>query len=100
MRVSIDKRRNYLMRLQFILEMEGNSINFLDVTIINNNNYLVLDWYHKPTFSERYLNYLSSHPVSHKKGVIMDMLDGAMLLSDPKFHRDNIKFIICTYINK
>jgi len=26
-------------RLQFILEIGGNSINFLDVTIINNNNY-------------------------------------------------------------
>ena len=84
-------------RLQ--LEMGGNSINFLDVTIINNNNYLELDWYRKPTFSIRYLNYLSSHPISHKKGIIMDMLDRAMLFSDPQFHYGNIKFIICTLLN-
>jgi len=82
-------------RLQFTLKVGSNSINFLDVTIINNNNCLELDWNHKPTFSERYLNYLSSHPISHKKGIIMGMLDRAILLSDPKFHCDNIKFIIC-----
>ncbi|KYN41655.1 hypothetical protein ALC56_03916, partial [Trachymyrmex septentrionalis] len=64
-------------------------INFLNVTIINNSNYLQLDWYYKPTFSGRYLNYLSSHPIFHKKGVIMSILDRAMLLSNPKFHCNN-----------
>ena len=77
-------------RLQFTLKIGGNSINFLDVTIINNNNCLELDWNHKPIFSERYLNYLSSHPISRKKDVIMDILNRTMLLSDPKFHYSNI----------
>jgi len=71
---------NSFPRLQFILEIDGdNNINFLDVTIINNNSCLELDWYYKLTFSERYLNHLS---ISHKEGVIMSMLDRVMLLSD------------------
>ena len=45
------------------------------------------------------MNYLSLHPIFHKKSVIMDMLDRVMLLSDPKFHYNNIEFIICTLLN-
>ncbi|KYN15805.1 hypothetical protein ALC57_11960 [Trachymyrmex cornetzi] len=86
-------------RLQFTLEIGGNSINFLDLTIINNNGMIELDWYHKPTFSGRYLNYFSAHPTSQKKGIIMGMLDRVMLLSDPKFRYKNIKFIINTLLN-
>ena len=89
---------SFHLRLQLILEMGYNSINFFDVTIINNINCLELDWYHKPTFSGRYLNYLSSHPISHKKDVNR-YVEQSMLLSDPKFHCNNIKFIICTLLN-
>jgi len=35
-------------RLQFTLEMGGDKINFLDVTIIKNNKKLEFNWYHKP----------------------------------------------------
>ncbi|EFN62466.1 hypothetical protein EAG_00055, partial [Camponotus floridanus] len=36
-------------RLQFTLEIENNkSLNFLDITIISDNNRLYFDWYHKP----------------------------------------------------
>jgi len=45
-------------RLQFILEVRGNRINFLD-TIILDGNKIKFDWYHKPTYSGRYLNYWS-----------------------------------------
>jgi len=56
-------------RLQFTAEIGGEMLNFLDLTIIKNknNNHLEFNWYHKPTFSGRYLNYLSQHPVSQKK---------------------------------
>jgi len=43
-------------RLQLILEIGGKSLNFLDVTIINNNNILQLDYYTKLTFSGRFLS--------------------------------------------
>jgi len=49
-------------RLQFMLEVGDDRINFLDTTIILHNNKIKLDWYHKPTDSGRYLNYYSQHP--------------------------------------
>jgi len=70
-------------RLQFTLEI-GNKLNFLDVTLINNKGKLEFDWYKKPTFSGRTLNFLSHHPISQKRGVIINMIDRIFLLSHPK----------------
>lgn len=82
-------------RLQFTLE-EGvdNKLNFLDVTIIVNNNLIEFDWYHKPTFSGRYLNYKSNHPLCHKRGTIVGLVDRAFLLSHPRFHQKNFELIV------
>ncbi|XP_018311680.1 uncharacterized protein [Mycetomoellerius zeteki] len=85
-------------RLQFTLEIGGESINFLDVTIIKNDGMLECDWYHKPTFSGRYLNFLSSHPISQKRGVVFGMIDRAILLSEEKFYYKNIKLVINTLL--
>lgn len=55
-------------RLQFTMEIgDDNKLDFLDVTLILNNNRLTFDWYHKPTFSGRYLNFLSQHPLCQKE---------------------------------
>ena len=51
-------------RLQFTIKIGSDRINFLDITIIKENTILEFDWYHKPTFSGRYLNFLSAHPMS------------------------------------
>ncbi|KYN29986.1 hypothetical protein ALC57_00554 [Trachymyrmex cornetzi] len=40
-----------------------------------------------------------SHLVSQKKGVVIEMIDRAFLLSHPKFHNKNIVFIIETLLN-
>ncbi|KYN06165.1 hypothetical protein ALC62_02926 [Cyphomyrmex costatus] len=48
------------------MEIGGNTLNFLDISIINNKGIIEFDWYHKPTFLERYLNFLSNHPISQK----------------------------------
>jgi len=53
-------------RLQFTIEIGGN-LNFLDVTNIKNNNVLEFDFYIKPTFSGRFLSFLSI-PHFAKKG--------------------------------
>ncbi|KYM98813.1 hypothetical protein ALC62_10460, partial [Cyphomyrmex costatus] len=81
-------------RLQFTMEVGGDRLNFLDVTVIRNNELIEFDWYHKPTFSGRYLNFWSQHPVSHKRGTVMGLVDRVILLSNPKFHFDNLCFII------
>jgi len=33
-----------------LLEIGGNKLDFLDVTIIKSNNKIEFDWFHKPTF--------------------------------------------------
>jgi len=49
-------------RLKFTIEIGGNftSLNFLEISVINKNGQLMFDWYHKPTFSGRLLNYHSN----------------------------------------
>jgi len=81
-------------KLQFTIEIGNNSINFLDVTIIIKDNQILFDWFHKPTFSGRYLNYWSQHPLSQKKGTIIGLVDRAFLLSHPEFHQKNFESII------
>jgi len=84
----------YHPRLQFTVEMGGDFLNFLDVIIIKNNNSIEFDWYHKPTFSGRFLNFLSQHPLSPKRGTIIGMVDRLFFLSQSRFHEKNLKFII------
>lgn len=85
---------SYHSRLQFTMEIGGNTLNFLDITIIKNNNILIHDWYHKPTFSGRYLNYFSNHPINQKKCTVMSLVDGAFFLSHPTFHTKNFDMVI------
>ena len=81
-------------RLQFTIEIGNNILNFLDTTIILNDGSVEFDWYHKPTFSGRYLNFNSWHPVSQKRGVVIGLVDRAFLLSHPKFHEKNLELIV------
>jgi len=85
-------------RLQFTLEMRDNQNNFLDTTIILDGNKIKFDWYHKPTYSGRYLNW-SQHPLSQKRGTILSLVDRAFLFSHPEFHQKNLEFVIKTLIN-
>jgi len=55
------------MGLKFSLEFGSDKINFLDLIIINNNNWLSLIGIISLCFSKRYLNFLSLHPLSQKK---------------------------------
>lgn len=90
----------YHSRQQFTLEREvNNSLSFLDVTVIRNNNVLITNWYRKPTFSSRYINFFSNHPTKHKVSVVKGLVDGAVLLSDPRFHTANIDVVREILIN-
>lgn len=87
-------------RLRFTIEYsKNNSINFLDTTIIINNNYIEFNWYRKSTFSGRFLSFFSHHPLSHKKGVIIGLTDRIFKLSHPRFHNNNFSFIISTLLS-
>ncbi|KYQ53936.1 hypothetical protein ALC60_07149 [Trachymyrmex zeteki] len=74
-------------------------LNFLDVCIIKKGNSLIHNWYHKPTFSGRYLNYFFRHPLCQKVGTIIGLIDRVLSLSHPMFHQENFEAIIKILIN-
>ncbi|XP_024872108.1 uncharacterized protein LOC112454769 [Temnothorax curvispinosus] len=85
---------NYHNRLKFTYELEKDgSLSFLDTMVIRENNLLLTDWYRKPTFSGRYINYFSNHPFKYKINIIRNLVDRAILLSDTRFHKNNLSEI-------
>ena len=86
---------SYDQNLQFTDELPlNNSISLLDIKIIvNKQRYIITDWYHKQTFSGRYLNYFSQHPQCNKIAIIYSLVDRAIKLSHFSFHKKNLTFI-------
>lgn len=86
---------NFHERLQFTIEVEvNNSLPFLDVLVIRQENgSLLTNWYHKPTFSERFLNFQSEHPLSQKINIIQNLVHRALSLSSPQFAEKNLTYI-------
>lgn len=82
-------------KLQFTVEKEKhNCIPFLDVLLIKDSNNLIkTDWYHKPTFSERYLNFNSNHSFTQKINIIENLKSRALKLSHSDFHQKNLNNI-------
>jgi len=90
---------DYHNRIKFTIEFEENrSLSFLDLRLIITDNLIHIDWFHKKTFSGRFLSFHSSHPLCHKIGMIYGLIDRAFLLSHPMFHQKNIEFIIDTLV--
>lgn len=82
--IILDKFNNYHERLKFTIEHEKNrAISFLDLLVEVRDNTIIIDWFHKKTFSGRTLSFYSNHPLHHKKGTIYSMVDRAILLSHP-----------------
>ena len=81
--------------IKFTLETEVNkSINFLDCTFLRNEEQkITCNWYRKPTWSGRCLNFDSNHSKKYKKSVIYNMVDRAVLLADKQFHRENLRLV-------
>jgi hypothetical protein len=88
-------------KLQFTIELEtNNSIPFLDLNIARNNDgRLVTDWYHKNTWSGRYLNYNSYLPLTYKINTITILTKRILQLSDEKFHETNFEILKKTLIS-
>jgi len=91
----LDIFNNYHDRLKFTIEYEDNHcINFLDLSLLRIDNKIQINWFHKKTFSGRYLSFFSSHPTCHKIGVIYNIVDRVFLLSHPRFHQENLEYCI------
>jgi len=65
------------------MEVDSKELNFLDLKIINKDEEMMFDWYHKLTFSGRLLNFHSQHLITHKKGVMINLIDKVLSLSHP-----------------
>lgn len=78
--------------MRFTVELEdenSHSINFLNLTVIRDGNFLVSNWYRKCFASGRLVNYYSSH----KRSIILGTAEGfiytVLKLSDPSFFNAN-----------
>ena len=85
-------------RLKFT-EIDEDKLNFLDVCLIKKRNTLIQNWYHKSTFSGRYLNYFSRHPLCQKVGTIVGLIDRILSLSHLIYHQENFELIIKILLN-
>lgn len=91
---------NYHDRLKFTHEVEDNNkINFLNTTVLRKDGTLITNWYRKPTFSGRYINYFSNHPYKYKINTVINLVDHAILLSNDQFHGENINLVKQILIN-
>jgi len=91
----LDKFNSYHHRLKFTLETEVNHcLHFLDITLIRKDTKIITDWFHKSTFSGRYLSFFSNHPTCQKTGTIYSLVDHAIKLSHPTFHEKNLRLCI------
>lgn len=90
----LESFNNYNKDIQFTIEIEeNNSINFLDITIIRENDLIITNWHHKDTFSGRYVNFNSNMSDKDKVSIIYGLVDRAIKLSDVKFYVENLNFI-------
>ncbi|XP_071578466.1 uncharacterized protein [Temnothorax nylanderi] len=97
---TLDIFNSFHPRLKFTIEIgEDDKLNFLEITMMLNNNRLTFDWFHKPTFSGRYLNFMSQHPVCQKRGTAIGLIDRAFLLSHPSLHAKNLSLVIGILLN-
>ena len=84
--------KNFHNRLQFTVEIEKEScLSFLLLIKIDNNK-IIIDWFHKKTFSGCYLSFYFNYSTCHKIGAIYSLMDKSILLSSylsPKEFRIN-----------
>lgn len=92
--IVLDVFNSYHNSLQFTCETEENKcLNFLDVTLIRENNSITSDWFQKPTFSGRIMNFDSNHPKYMKQNIIYNLVDRSTILAHKKFHSKNLQCV-------
>jgi len=60
---------------------------------MKNKKKLITNWFRKPTFSGRYINFYSNHPQQYKLNSIANLVDHAILLSDERFYDSNLTIV-------
>lgn len=77
--------------MKFTKEMENehSSINFLNLTLKRDENFIVTNWYRKVFASGRLLNYFSSHKRTTVMGTAIAFIQTVLKLSDPEYFISN-----------
>ena len=81
---------SYNHKIQFTIEESEGKICFLDILTIRDRNIINTNWYHKPTWSGRFLNFYSHHPYKYRINVINNLVDRGITLAHKDFHNENI----------
>lgn len=71
----------------------------MTISVDRQSQKLITNWFQKPLFSGRQLNYNSVQPLHQKRAVIYNLIDRALLLSDVQFHKENISKVITLLYN-
>lgn len=86
-------------RIKFTKEIEINEqISFLDILLKRDNGHIKINWYTKPTWSGRYLNYKSENPMIHKINSLNAILDRAIKFTAVENRPTEIKKVKNTFI--
>jgi len=89
---------NYHNRLKFTIEYENHCLSFLDLSI-KTEKMKIIDWFHKNTFSGRYLSFFSNHPMCQKTGIINILVDRQFFYHTLYFTKKNLKLVINLLLN-
>lgn len=87
--------------IKFTVEVQtNNKLNFLDVTIERENDYLITYVYHKPTDTGLYLKWVSNQPKKYKINLIKCLCNRAMkICSSDNLLKKELEYYKKTFIN-
>jgi len=75
-------------------------LNFLNTSVIREDDgTIITNWFRKPTFSGRYINFYSNHPYQYKLNTVTNLVDHAILLFDERFHATNLEIVKSILLN-
>lgn len=78
-------------KIKSTLEMKTNErVPFLDKVVMREHTNLICDWYMKPYYSGRCINFCSNYSLQQKVNVIRNQIFRATTLSNTKFHIQNV----------
>jgi len=84
--------------LQFEIEIEKKTLNFLDLSLKINNDEIIIDWFHKEIFSFRYLSFYSNLLLSDTRQMLFSV-DRGVLLSHSVYRQKNLELINILIMN-
>ena len=82
----IQIRLNKIELLDFIYKLEtNNTLPFLDILLIYNNNKLELKVHHKSNYRNNWIYFYSHHNIKIKRGIIIGFYFWGLTIYTPKF---------------